>query len=75
MTNNEKKSVLTASKCPLCGGKCSIPTSYSDGFDFVRHLECTSCHGVFREVYTLRLNRVETLIEPPKDFDDDKGRI
>ena len=41
MTNNDKKSVLTESKCPLCGVKCSVPTSYSDGFD---NPDCEDCN-------------------------------
>ena len=51
-------------KCPFCGSKCTIQTSDYDGFEYVRNCECNRCHGVFREVYTMKLDRVEALIKP-----------
>lgn len=51
-------------KCPFCNGKATIQMSYSDGFEFVRNYECNRCHGVFREVYRMTLDRVDTLIKP-----------
>ena len=57
-------------ECPLCNGKCTIQMSYTDGFEYVQNIECNECHGVYREVYTMQIDRVETLIKPTRRTDN-----
>ena len=59
-------------KCPFCNGKSTIQMSYEDGWEFMRNCECSKCYALFREVYAMKFDRVETMRKPTRRFDNDR---
>ncbi len=61
-------------KCPFCNGECTMQTSDFDGWEYWHNYECNNCHCLFREVYRMKLDKVETLISPNRRADNGKNK-